>query len=213
MINIARSKPLTIIGVICLISVIPFMTVSSNSEESRSAVFKCLNEWIGDPEMDGSTIAWQKRLSSAATEHFLTSSCLRKEVKRDRSGAVALAKELHSWDLFFDGKNRSDLVRMVDTLIRFPEDGQLEKYLESNSVPLGDIHSEWAYKRAVFAEDFIQSRGNTISFDAETGTFPNQHHELMKRLTTNSGLSEASYMKLWLNTLGTGMTIQRLLSS
>lgn len=198
MINIARSKPFAIISLLSLISVISVVAISSSSdsEESKSAVFKCLNEWIDDPDMDGSTRAWRKRLSSEAKEHFRTSSCLRQEVMRDRPGAVELAKELHSWNLFVDENNRSDLVRMVATLIRFPGDGQLEKYLESNSVPLGEVHSEGTYERAVLAEDFILSRGNGVKFDAETGMFPNQHHELMKSLTSTSGLSEASFTEI-----------------
>jgi len=83
---------------------------SKASEQTKAAVFKCLNEWIGDPDMDGSIEAWKGRLIMESKEHFRTSACLRKEVVKDRAAAVEFAGELDSWGLFKDEEARKGAV-------------------------------------------------------------------------------------------------------
>jgi len=79
---------------------------------------------------------------------------------------------------------------------RRPEKGQFEEYLESHSVPLGEISDEGNYETAVLAEDFLVTRGNAVWFDAETGMFPNEHHKLMHLLTARSQLQKAVFTEI-----------------
>ena len=165
-------------------NVLPSSDLSSNSSLTERAepiepkiVFQDL------PLKEGSCIGWQNSLARGRhSKMAIVEECLWNMAKKNRSNAVSEAKVLQTWDI--SSKHGSSLATLINTLVKFNTDDELEKYLTT----LGLLNGKGAYegiddKPWLTADSYFWRYGHTYLFDAETGVFPNSHDYLLSEIS------------------------------
>lgn len=102
--------------------------------------------------------------------------CFRNLAELDRDAAVKAAAALQNSD-------DEDVARMARALVKFPEVGALEKELVRLGFVLDAAKPEPDDIAPIEADDILVARGRVDAFDVETGMFPNEHDELLARLS------------------------------
>jgi hypothetical protein len=102
--------------------------------------------------------------------------CLRNLAKLDRATAVRVASSLPISD-------DEDVTQMALALVKFPEPGALENELVRLGFVLDAAKPESDESTPIDASDILVARGRVDAFDVETGMFPNEHDELLARLS------------------------------
>ncbi|HEY0720734.1 MAG TPA: hypothetical protein VGE50_05725 [Gammaproteobacteria bacterium] len=153
-----------------------------------------------EPPQNGSCIGWRRGLAKGNEENTLqVQKCLRALATSQRSKAVEQARQLSGWQLKDDPQ--FELRELVNTLVAFPEEGQLKAYLDQLGVltpSRADDSSTAADEPPLTPRDYLLQQGRVYGFDVETGLFPNRHDELLASLAqlSNSELRAAKFQEI-----------------
>lgn len=134
---------------------------------------------------DGRCIGWQRSLLKGDREKIAqVAECLEGLAKLDRPAATQQATELQAWDIH--PEYGAHLKVLASTLVTFPSDDALQRYLESQNLLIRSRSHESATPPSLTANSFLEQQGNIHWFDTETGIFPNYHNELLAELAALS---------------------------
>jgi hypothetical protein len=172
---------------------------TGSSKDAARARKSSIAALPNDPPADGSCLGWRRGLTKGrANDSYSVYLCLHAMAAEDWGRARAEAKQLADWKI--QPYSGSGLLPLMNSLIRFDSPEALETYLVELGVidrpgPSDDEDAGWP---AVTPGDFLAQRGNAAWFDVETGTFPNDHHYLLRELAglAESRLKEATFTEV-----------------
>ncbi|HEY0635082.1 MAG TPA: hypothetical protein VGE00_06860 [Gammaproteobacteria bacterium] len=150
-----------------------------------------------DPPINGSCVGWRRGLAKGNEENTLqVQKCLRALAISQRSKAVEQARQLSSWQL-----KQLELRELVNTLVAFPEEGQMKAYLDQLGVLIqtnADDSAAASDEPPLTPRDYLLQQGRVYGFDVETGMFPNRHDELLAALAqlSESELRAAKFSEI-----------------
>lgn len=163
---------------------------SEPPEKLAEPVVDPLAHLTDTPPADGMCAGWRKSLAKGARVSDVE-QCLREKALRDRPGAVKEAEVMLGWQI--KEGHHSQLKVLVATLSSYPEPGSLKRYLAAHAL-LPNKPGEYSrLDTALTVSDYVTELGNIYWFDAETGTFPNNHDHLLAEVAALSGLKEARF--------------------
>lgn len=145
----------------------------------------------------GGCIGWQNSLAIGKTDKITSvEDCFRKLALSNRDEAAKQADVLKTWKI--DSEKGDSLIVLVNTLSAFKSDTELANFLNSlglikeKSDPIEDIGDP-----AMTVNSFLEKKGNTHWFDVETGFFPNEHDDLLRRLAAlSSGMKGVTFEEI-----------------
>jgi hypothetical protein len=97
------------------------------------------------------------------------------------------------WDI--EEGNNSSLKPLLVALTRFPEKDGLRQYLDAMGLLPNEPGEYSRLDEALTVSDYISELGNIYWFDAETETFPNEHHYLMADIAELSDMQGATFFE------------------
>jgi len=151
------------------------------------------------PPLPGTCLGWQRSLAQGnLARETAVARCLINTATINRSQALRDATILSTWKI--KGRSQYPLELIARTLRKFPEDGELYRYLKQ----LGLLTGAGLYQSndteaplLLTAYDYIETYGKVYAFDVETGTFPNNHDYLLEFLAelSESKLRSATFVE------------------
>ena len=170
---------------VCLLSGCAESATPANA--SKKATEPTLTD---SPPAEGSCAGWQKSLTRGRRADDVQ-YCLHTKAREDRDAAIAEARLMVDWEI--KDNDYSELLPLLAALTKYPKPGSLETYLRELELLPNKPDESTRLDTAITVSDYVSELGNIHWFDAETGTFPNNHDYLLHEVAALSQLKDARF--------------------